>query len=345
MSSDKNNNNDNGKSSKPLLSKEVQGALNERRDEQRLFARFKHVAADALEQMSHQDDDKKKFRMGDKEAQIIQSLHGVGLLEGAAAGILTFFVLRRGPVYIGRWVRKRQMAQYQSPPPSRDGYKFSDPNNNLHNPFQRASIVSQQEFPRSGSLVVRSIWFLFDVTLSLMMAASTSMAYTDTDMIRQQIIDMPLVEGTSLTSQALCDPIVQELQTIQREKDPTYKRLQRLQLTGNPTPASMYLDHIQKFAENCQRRRYVERRIQQERGIIREETVEIPPPGVPKDGPRLVVENGKETVVRDDGSTTEDYDDDDGSGFSDDGGFGPDMSWAANDSDYSNGSNNNDASM
>jgi hypothetical protein len=107
----------------------------------------------------------------------------------------------------------------------------------------------------------------------------------------------------------------------------------------------MYLDHIQKFAENCQRRRYVERRIQQERGIIREETVEIPPPGVPKDGPRLVVENGKETVVRDDGSTTEDYDDDDGSGFSDDGGFGPDMSWAANDSDYSNGSNNNDTSM
>lgn len=169
---------------------------------------------------------------------------------------------------------------------------------------------------------------MFDVTLSLMMAASTSMAYTDTDKIRQQIIDMPLVEGTSLTSDALCDPIVKELAKIKQEKDPTYKRLQALNKDGNPTPASTYLDNIEKFSENCERRRYMERRITKEQGLLqssstKHDPIEIPSPGVPKDSPRLVVENHQEIVVYEDG-TEEPF----GDGFSEAGGFGPDMSWA-----------------
>ncbi|KAL3911013.1 MAG: hypothetical protein SGILL_007451 [Bacillariaceae sp.] len=337
-------------SSKKLLSKEVQGELKDRRDEQNLFARFKNVAADALERMSRQEDEQhyggdvgeKKFQMGTEEARIIQNLNGIGLMEGAAAGVVTFFVLRRGPIYFARYLRRRQMAQqnaqqyHQSPPPSKDGYRLSDPNNmNNNNPFQRAS--SQQEFPRSRSFVVRSIWFMFDVTLSLMMAASTSMAFTDTDKIRQQIINMPLVEGASLTSDALCDPIVQELAKIKSEKDPTYERLQALHKSGNAqTPASTYLDNITKFAENCQRRRYMERRIRQEQGRHNSsDRIEIPSPGVPKNGPRIVVENEEGFVVHEDG-TTEPLSSD-GFGFSDNDGFGPDMTWA-DETNYSDSS-------
>ena len=177
---------------------------------------------------------------------------------------------------------------------------------------------------------------MFDVTLSLMMAASTSMAFTDADMIRQQIIDMPLVEGTSLTAEALCDPIVNELRKIQKEDDPTYQRLQQQIKNGNPTPASAYLDNIHQFAENCQRRRYMEKRLRQERGMSDNQAVEIPPPGVPMDGPRLVhKDDGQAKVVHGDGSEDAYM----AEQFSDDGGFGPDMSWAANDTDFSDGSN------
>ncbi|KAG7366476.1 hypothetical protein IV203_029146 [Nitzschia inconspicua] len=302
-----------GSSPQKLVSKEVQDALKMRRDEQNLFGRFKNVAADALEQMSRQEEregGKKKFQMGEEESKIIQNLNGVGLMEGAAAGMLTFLVLRRGPVLIGRWVRRRQMAQYQqyrqppsasSPPTASDGYKLSNPTNSA-NPFQRAA-HSRQEFPRSGSFFVRSIWFIFDVTLSLMMAASTSMAYTDTDKIRQQIIDMPLVQGTSLTSQALCDPIVQELRKIRKEQDPTFERLDKLNQTGSHTPASVYLDNIISFAENCERRKFVEHKLRQERGLSSDDLVDIPSPGVPRDSPRLILNDiDQEMVMYDDGT-------------------------------------------
>jgi hypothetical protein len=307
-----------GSSPNKLVSKEMQDALKLRRDEQNLFARFKNAAIHALEKTSREDEENEgginNLRMGMEESRIVRNLNGVGMLEGLAAGILTFFVLRRGPVYVGRWVRRRQMAQYQhhqqspsssslQPPPSGSGYRFSDPNATTTNPFHR-SFNPAQEFPRSGSFVVRSIWFMFDVTLSLMMAASTSMAYTDTDKIRQQVIDMPLIQGTSLTSEALCDPIVRELAKTRQEHDPTFERLHKLNKTGCPTPASIYLNNIIHFAENCERRLFMERKIREERGLLATDKVEIPVPGVPRDGPRLVVTDadGIEKLVYDDGT-------------------------------------------
>jgi hypothetical protein len=231
---------------------------------------------------------------------------GMGLKEGIAAGILTFVILRRGPIYVGRWVRRRQLAQYQNTnnrmPSSPDEYKLSDPRSITTNPFQRAA--TRQDFPRSGSFVARSIWFAFDITLSLMMAASTSMAYTDTDMIRQQLIELPLVAGRSLTSDALCDALVKELYKVQAEKDPAYERLQKLNKNGTPTPASYYLEGIVDFCANCERRRLVERQIRQERGLRSTDPVEIPSSGVARRGPRLVtdINDGHEKIVNDDGT-------------------------------------------
>jgi hypothetical protein len=298
-----------GSSPKKLVSKEMQDTVKLRRDEQNLIARFKSAAVNAIERMSRQEDNDggmTNFQMGIEELRIIRSLNCIGIVEGLASGLLTFFVLRRGPVYAGRWVRRRRMVKYQQhqyPPPSGSGYIFSELNPTETNPFQR-DFHRGQEFPRSGSFLVRSIWFMFDVTLSLMMAASTSMAYTDTEKFRQQIIDMPLIQGTSLTSEALCDPIVRELAKTRKENDPTFERLQELNETGSPTPASTYLDNIIHFAENCERRRLMERKIRKERGLSKTDQVEIPIPGVPRNGPRLVTtENDSiELVVNDDGT-------------------------------------------
>jgi hypothetical protein len=299
-------------SPKNLVSKDMLNALNNRRDEQILFARFKNAAVNALEQMSRQEDndgDMKKFQMGREESRIIRNLNGVGMIEGLAAGIFTFVVLRKGPLYVGRWFRRRLLSPYQqssSPsrtPPNSSGYSFSDPNATNTNPFLNASNPSQ-EFPRSGSFLIRSIWFMFDATLSLMMAASTSVAYTDTEKIRRQVIDMPLIQGTSLISEALCDPIVRELAKTRKADDRTFERLNNLNEKGSPTPASTYLDNIIHFAENCERRRYMERKIRLEHGLSAANQVEIPITGVPRFGPRLVAtENDNiEMVIYEDGT-------------------------------------------
>ena len=245
--------------------------------------------------------------------------------EGIVAGILSFVVLRRGPVYIGRMVRRR--TQGPSPPfssrttavgeASVAPYRLSDPEKFTKsasiNPFHRAA----DQFPRPRSLLSRSIWFVFDTTLSLLIAANVSMASTDTNKIRQQIVELPLVSGRSLTADVLCDALVEELRKVQEEKDPTYERLQNHSHGDNSTAAEYYMDSIVRFCENCERRRFSEQRIREERGLGKMVPVEVSP--VPRDGPRLVVTNhGEEIVVDKDGME---------SSFLEH--FGSDETWAA----------------
>jgi hypothetical protein len=131
-----------------------------------------------------------------------------------------------------------------------------------------------------------------------MMAASVSMVYTDTDQIREQLLELPLIEGRSLTADALCEEIANELVKVQQERgsiNRAYQRLTKRQgshhhtTATTTTPSSFYLQGIIAFSENCQRRRFVERRLRQEQGLGKQDAVEIPPPGVPKDGPRLLM--------------------------------------------------------
>jgi len=299
------NNDDTDKKIDEKLKKE----LNQRKEELLLMDRFKRVATAKLERMARQSEESGiKYEMGEREKEALAQMHGMGLKEGIAAGIVTFFVLRRGPIYIGRWVQKRRLAQLQQQqqpppqsgmtPPSGNGYQLSDP----RNPFHKAR---NPEFPRSKNIVLRGIWFAFDCTLSLMMAASVSMAYTDTDKIRQQLIELPLIPGRSLTADALCDAFVTELQKVQQEENPAYKRLMKeyKQKGTNGSMTASYMDGIVNFSEHCQRRLFVERRLQQERHLGKFDKVDIPQPGVARDGPRLIVngEGEEETVVDDDG--------------------------------------------
>jgi hypothetical protein len=308
-------------SQRKILDKAMQDQLKERRDERLLFERFQNAATDRLNQLARQAEESKdgggpRFTMGEEERRLISNMNGMGLKEGVVAGLATFLVLRRGPVYVARWVNRRRQqqtarqSQYydnsstRTPPPQSDGYQLSDPRvavagtSVTSNPFLRAA--ANPESPRwRRSFVARSIWFVFDVTLSLMTAASVSMAYTDADKIRKQILEMPLVAGRSLTADALCDDVVQELVKVQEEKNPTYERLQRLSKEGRQTPASLYLQGIVQFCENCQRRRYLEKLIRQERGLESGQPVEIPSPGVERNGPRLVVNSSGEEIVLD----------------------------------------------
>lgn len=265
------------------LDKEMQRQLKERKEEMLLFERFKRIASLQLEAMTRQSEESGiKMQMGEQEKQVFRQMTGMGIKEGIAAGIVTFLVLRRGPIYVSRWIYQRRMAKQAQPPPGDGSYQLSPPTGN---PFQTAL---RPDFPRSKNIVIRTIWFAFDSVLSLMMAASVSMAYTDTDRIRQQLVELPLLEGRSLTADALCDDIVQELQKIKGEQNPAYQRLVKLNRTGGKTPASFYLEAIEEFCQNCQRRRYVEQQLRQEQGLHDNEPVNITS-RIPSNGPRLLL--------------------------------------------------------
>lgn len=299
----------------------MQKQLRERKEEILMFERFKNVATSKLEAMTVQSEQAgTKYQLGEYEKKVLRQMNGMGIKEGIAAGIVTFFVLRRGPIYVARWVYKRRLAQRQSnahiggdvtstgtvqqqpplsttmkPPISEGGYQLSNPNiAATKNPFQ---IARNPDFPRSKNFFIRSIWFAFDTVLSLMMAASVSMAYTDTDKIRQDLIELPLVPGRSLTADALCDEIVAELQKVREEDLSAYRRLTKLNSIGKKTPASFYLEGIIGFSENCQRRRYAERHLRQERGLPSNHPVEISE-SISNNAPRLVFgANGIEKTV------------------------------------------------
>lgn len=265
------------------LDKEMQRQLKERKEEMLLFERFKRIASTKLEAMTRQSEESGiKFQMGEQEKQVFRQMTGMGIKEGIVAGVVTFLVLRRGPIYVSRWVYQRRMAKQA--PPGDGSYQLSPPTATgpNGNPFQTSL---RPDFPRSKNVVLRTIWFAFDSVLSLMMAASVSMAYTDTDKIRQQLVELPLLEGRSLTADTLCDDIVQELQKIKSEQNIAYQRLSKLNRLGEKTPASFYLEAIEEFCQNCQRRRYVEHQLRQEQGLNDSEPVEITS-RIPSNGPR-----------------------------------------------------------
>mmetsp|Transcript_3395 Transcript_3395/g.7033 ORF Transcript_3395/g.7033 Transcript_3395/m.7033 type:complete len:325 (-) Transcript_3395:66-1040(-) len=277
----------------------------ERREEQQLFQRFQSVATAKLELLSRQSrtteqadgvnahvgPTSKGLEFGEEEHKVVARMARMGLREGILASITSFVILRRGPKYIGRWVQRRNAQSSSSS--SNGSYQLSDPKqlNASNNPFEKAAQQQRGDFPPPRGFVSRTVWFVFDSVLSLMVGANVSMMYTNKESIRTEVAGLPLVSGRSLVSDALCDDICKELRLVQSEKNPAYERLRRR--TTEPTVGSFFMEGIVQFTQNCERRRYVEKRIRQESGLEATAPVEIPTGGVPPDGPRLVDEDNE----------------------------------------------------
>mmetsp|Transcript_32104 Transcript_32104/g.78009 ORF Transcript_32104/g.78009 Transcript_32104/m.78009 type:complete len:418 (+) Transcript_32104:18-1271(+) len=363
MSNNNNNNNNNNMFGSGQDSSNNNKEIKERQEEMQVLSRFRNVISNKLEQMSTETEaEQKTYKMGDHEKKVLMQMQGMGLAEGMAAGVATFLLLRRGPIWIGRFILNRRAAGASTRGgggPANSNTVSKNPfqnasnsaNNNtmnntggyqLSNPFAGNTNANYNNFPRSRNPIVRGIWFLVDSTLSLMMAANVSMQYTDLKRIRKDLVELPLAEGRSLVSDAFCEELTQELQKIQHENSPAYQRLvekyqkghQWDNLYGGSSPSSesgegisplaLYMEGVTLFSQNCERRAYRQRELLQEQGgagftgsfedndsdtsssmSINDDasstnhqqqssasgvhhSIPIPPPGVAKDGPRLV---------------------------------------------------------
>jgi len=262
-----------------------------------------HEVADLLENGNPRNPS--EYRLGTKEKEEIVRITGMGLVEGVAAGVATFVLLRRGPVMIGRYVARRRQgrmsthgsmntrsnAQHHSqqqgkPDLGGTSYKLSDPNAGPHTSTAFDPYKVNPHWPRPRSFLLRAVWFWFDATISLMTAASVSMRLSGAERIKTQVSDLPLVEGHSLVATTLCKPVTQELQSVHRQQSSAYHRLRKRMEDGEDTPAALYFSGIIAFVENCERRTAMEERLRFSKGLAEDAEVEIPPPGVPRDEPR-----------------------------------------------------------
>ena len=222
--------------------------------------------------------------------------------EGIIASIASFIVLRRGPKYITQWVfqRNRNRNTSSSSSSSSSSYQLSDPkkltnatlnnktvSNNNNNPFETAKMAGQQYTNIRGGFISRSIWFVFDSVLSLLVGANISLYYTDTKAIKDDIVSLPLLAGTSLIADTVCDELVQEWYQIKNKTNndrsyPTYQRLMKKNATNNNNnninsnlynsttttehniAAALYMQGITQFCMNCQRRRCYEKNLRDE---------------------------------------------------------------------------------
>lgn len=317
----------------------------EKTQERALFHRFVVVTRQNLYKLLELAE-RGEARLGEEEGKWVRSITTKGATEGTVAGIISFLLLRRGPVYIAKWVASNRQIRlrhqpFQSqhtttpppPPPGPTGGGFQLANPNTSNPFHRAN---NPHFPRPGNFMLRAVWLMADAVLSVMVGTSITMMYKMSEESRREIEELPLLPGVSMLPTITCGDIITELHKVQQEaekgENPAYIRLRE----DKKNPASKHLESIIKYAQNCQRRHFVERQIRRDKGedelvpssmlqdgINVASMVEIPPPGVSRMGPRLISykdDAGKvvEAVIQDGAS--------DGAKIL--GGFQLDESWA-----------------
>lgn len=181
------------------------------------------------------------------ERNVLMKINRLGLSQGILAGVVTFITLRRAPGLIAKHVMK----------PKRGGssYKLDGSNN----PFASNATVK-------APLIFRAVRFGLDSFVSLLIAASTSLYFTDTKKMMDEIASVPLVEGKSIVADEFCPCIAQEFHKYPKE---FWDQTQ-----------SYPMRSIKTFVDNCRLRASHQARLRKEQGLSPEDPVMIPPPGV-----------------------------------------------------------------
>ncbi|GAX11212.1 hypothetical protein FisN_9Hh309 [Fistulifera solaris] len=210
------------------------------------------------------------------EKEILLKLNNSGLLPGAAAGILSFVLLRR----VRRIVLQRRFQASLKPPSN----NIPGANGNSHvqnSPFQAPSSsfpppISNGPPPLQEPLVLKVLGLILDGTVSFAVAVMASVQFTDMKMILQEFSRIPLLQGHSVVAEEFCPVVLEELQRLDRDmKSSDWKK----------DVQSLYLKAIVDFGKHCEQRRVYENRLQQEQGLDPEKPfhMSIPAPGVPQD--------------------------------------------------------------
>lgn len=161
------------------------------------------------------------------EKAMITNMNNNGMTYGLALGLCTFVFLRRGPRLISNLIVKKKQRRDMSG----GGYTFdNDPSDNMRKP----------------GIIFRTVKFCMDIGVSLTVSMYGSAMFVDRKQLLRDLSEVPLVEGRSLISDALCSDFVDVYKGIPKN---TWKKYE-----GKSEP----LDAISNFVMNCIRRKKVE---------------------------------------------------------------------------------------
>ena len=184
---------------------------------------------------------------GEEGNRLKESVMYPGFYLGAAVGIGQFVFLRKAPIALMR----------------------------------RAG---QTNFPESSKMKPFSI--LFDAALSAAMAGTVWIMTTDKEKVFKTASEIPLIQGKSDVSDALCDDFITHYETIR----PDFWQ------NNTNSDGERGLRAISDFVVNCKRRQALERRLRREAGLGPFDPVSIPSGGVPSDfgDDYMTIDDGEE---------------------------------------------------
>jgi len=118
----------------------------------------------------------------------------------------------------------------------------------------------------------------FDLGLSLFLGASAGMFLFDTDRVRKDVAQIPLVPGLSRVSDAICPDMIQE---YKRYPASTWDPSSAPRKSFNPNYTDVNLETIHTFVTNCRKRSTFEKMLKEADQLDTGRPISIPQPGVP----------------------------------------------------------------
>lgn len=273
------------------------GAAARKKEEFSLAMRFINAANRKLDQLTMRGEST-NFKLEKAETKLLMEINNTGLLQGAAAGILTFVVLRR--IRAGFLRRLEQQVAGKTHNPS-----GTPPHAAHKSPFQQqkppvgsagvdhtAATAAEQQMASiaqgvrnrrtsqgAGGTIFNIMSWLIDGTVSFYVAVAVSLRNPDEILLK--VAELPLMEGRSRIADELCPEFVQELRSIQEDSHKSDGTLNAIQKEALQNPQTASLKALLRFCHNCQQRAAYEKLLRQENGLGPDAPVAIPSPGVP----------------------------------------------------------------
>jgi hypothetical protein len=254
-----------------------------KKEEFNLSLRFVRAIERKVDQIKLREDKDKTFKLEDAEYKALMEINNDGLLQGAAAGLISFFLLRRIRSSLFRRFPTTTIQQQQQPPP-KSPFQQHQPTTSTNATPNSSSVgstpqqvVQEIKDSRGPGTFFNLFSYLVDGTLSFYIA--TYVSFRNPDPILQQMAALPLIEGKSTIATEFCPEFLQELRNVQNDiesgKEPATAR-EALQ-----NPQTSHLRAVLQLCHNCQQRAAYEALLRQQAGLPDDEPVTVPPPGVP----------------------------------------------------------------
>ena len=291
-----NNNKNDGGSENRAFRLQVEAVLAQR------FAKAMVTRINQLQVTNAQD-----FKLSTHEQKALMNVVTANLLEGAAAGVITFFILRRLNMEYFKHLKRSYSEQnatirrptmpdafsspYQQVPTTQQTTNIT---NMMKNAAEKASSSGDGAGRSFGSarLMVNATSIIFDGIVSCYVAVFVSTR--NRDPLLQQLSDLPLLEGESIVSKELCPIFTNELKSIYQDlahdnnnrNSPTLPKFSaknkvfvRDAIADPQTPQLLFYIN---FCTNCRRRAAYENILREQSGLSSDAVISIPPPGVPQ---------------------------------------------------------------